>query len=72
MKELVVKDGKVTGVIVEREGESVTIETTYRFILAMGGIARNDEMRKKYHAAPITADCTSASSNDIGDASQLR
>jgi hypothetical protein len=68
LKELVVVNGRVTGGIVQREGKTVTIEASHGVILAAGGFARNEEMRKKYQASPITSDWTSANPSDEGDA----
>jgi 3-oxosteroid 1-dehydrogenase len=68
LKELVVENGRVTGAVVERDGEKVTIKASRGVILAAGGFARNAEMRKKYQAPPITADWTSAAPTDNGDA----
>lgn len=69
LKELVVgEDGRVTGAVVEREGKKVTIEAGRGVVLAAGGFAHNDEMRKKYQAAGITTDWTSTSPGDRGDA----
>lgn len=68
LKELVVKDGKVIGANVERDGKTVTIEASRGVILAAGGFARNDAMRKQFQASPITDHWSSASPNDHGDA----
>jgi hypothetical protein len=68
LTELLVKDGKVTGAIIERAGKLIKVETTKGVILAAGGFAQNDEMRKKYQAPGITADWTSTVPSDQGDA----
>jgi succinate dehydrogenase/fumarate reductase flavoprotein subunit len=68
LKELVTEDGRVTGAIIERKGKQVTVEASRGIILAAGGFARNEAMRKKYQSSPITTDWTSASPTDEGDA----
>ncbi|KAF2664882.1 fumarate reductase/succinate dehydrogenase flavo protein domain-containing protein [Microthyrium microscopicum] len=68
LKELVMENGQVTGAIIERDGKKITVEASKGVILAAGGFARNDEMRKKYQAPAITADWSSASEGDQGDA----
>ncbi|KAF2474548.1 fumarate reductase/succinate dehydrogenase flavo protein domain-containing protein [Lindgomyces ingoldianus] len=68
MTDLVVKDGQVTGAIVEKVGKKITIEASRGVILAAGGFAKNTEMRKKYQASPITSDWTSVIPTDQGDA----
>ncbi|KAL2759900.1 hypothetical protein ACRALDRAFT_1079160 [Sodiomyces alcalophilus JCM 7366] len=69
MKELTVNDdGRVTGAIIERQGQKITVEASKGVILAAGGFARNDAMRKAHQASPITADWTSACPTDQGEA----
>jgi succinate dehydrogenase/fumarate reductase flavoprotein subunit len=67
MTELTVKDGRVTGAIVERDGKKITVEATRGVIIAAGGFARNDAMRKKFQAPPISADWTSTCPTDMGE-----
>lgn len=68
LRELVMdeKNG-VTGAIVEHDGKSVQVHASHGVVLAAGGFARNDEMRKKYQAPGITANWTSTNSDDKGD-----
>jgi succinate dehydrogenase/fumarate reductase flavoprotein subunit len=68
MKELVVRNGRVTGAIISQGGKNITVEASRGVILAAGGFARNEEMRKKYQPSPITADWTSTTRSDEGDA----
>ncbi|ROT42871.1 3-ketosteroid dehydrogenase [Sodiomyces alkalinus F11] len=73
LKELTTDEqGRVTGAIIERQGQQqqqqITVEASKGVILAAGGFARNDAMRKAYQAPPITADWTSACPTDQGDA----
>ena len=69
MKELVVSDdgGSVTGAIVQHGGKDVAVHATRGVILAAGGFAKNDEMRKHYQIKGITNKWTSTNLNDTGD-----
>ncbi len=69
MTELTVDEatGRVTGAVVEHNGQKVTVQASQGVIIAAGGFARNADMRKAYQAEPITADWTSACQTDQGD-----
>lgn len=58
MRELVVRDGRVAGVVIERGGRDVTIEARRGVLLACGGFERNQAMREKYLPQPTNADWT--------------
>jgi succinate dehydrogenase/fumarate reductase flavoprotein subunit len=66
---LIQEKGKVTGVVVEKEGQRTEIHAR-AVILAAGGFAHNNEMRQKYHPHPITTDWSVASKADLGTAIQ--
>jgi succinate dehydrogenase/fumarate reductase flavoprotein subunit len=68
LKELVMKDGRVVGAVLEQGGKEVTVNAEKGVVLAAGGFAKNDAMRKEFQAAPITASWSSASPADTGDA----
>jgi 3-oxosteroid 1-dehydrogenase len=67
MMDLIVENGKVTGVVVEKEGKRTEVRAK-AVILTAGGFARNNEMRQEYHPHPITTDWTVATEGDFGDA----
>ncbi|KAH8651206.1 3-ketosteroid dehydrogenase [Xylariales sp. PMI_506] len=67
MKELLLEDGRVTGAIIEHEGKTLKVKASKGVIVAAGGFARNDAMRKQFQAPPITADWSSACPTDQGE-----
>jgi 3-oxosteroid 1-dehydrogenase len=66
--ELIERDGRVAGAIVERDGRPVRVGAARGVLLAAGGFARDGEMREKYQRHPITGTWTMAASTDSGDA----
>lgn len=68
MLELIVRDGTVSGLIVQKEGKKMSVGATCAVILTSGGFAHNLEMRQEYEPHPITTNWTSASPGDLGDA----
>jgi 3-oxosteroid 1-dehydrogenase len=69
--QLIVEDGRVVGVAAEREGQPVEIRARRGVVLAAGGFPRNGEMRAKYQRPPISAEWTSASPGNTGDAIRM-
>lgn len=67
LTKLIVKDGRVTGALVQKEGKALRIKASKGVILAAGGFAQNLEMREKYHPKPISTEWTSANPGDLGD-----
>lgn len=65
--ELVVVDNAVAGGRVERDGKPLAIRARKGVVLASGGFERDEEMRRKYQAAPITAAWTSGATTNTGD-----
>ena len=61
-------NGAITGAIVSRKGENVSITAKKGVLLAAGGFARNLEMRKKYQEHPITTEWSVTPPEDKGDA----
>lgn len=70
-KHLRIDGGRVSGVEVEKEGQSILIKVNKGVILAAGGFARNKAMREKYQKPPVSDQWTVASFDDCGDAIQL-
>jgi 3-oxosteroid 1-dehydrogenase len=69
--DLVEDGGRVTGVVVERNGRQMRVEARRAVHLGGGGFARNEEMRRKYHPDPVGAMWTNASPSDQGDAIRI-
>jgi succinate dehydrogenase/fumarate reductase flavoprotein subunit len=69
--ELVVEDGAVRGAVALRDGERVTIRARRGVMLAAGGFARNDDLRRAYQPQPTSATWSSASATDLGDGLRL-
>ena len=66
--ELVTDGGVVVGVVTERAGKRTRIGARHGVMLAAGGFAKNEEMRRQYHEQPITTEWTSANPGDTGEA----
>ena len=52
MQSLLVENGKVTGVVVQRDGQPVTVRARKGVMLAAGGFERNQAMREQYLPKP--------------------
>ncbi len=65
--ELVVADDAVVGGRVERDGKPSTIRARRGVVLASGGFEHDEEMRRKYQAAPISTSWTSGATTNTGD-----
>ncbi len=65
--ELVTTNGRVTGVVAERNGRTIRIGATKGVVLAAGGFESNDAMRKRYLPNPTDAEWTSGNPGNTGD-----
>ena len=63
---LLVEDGRVSGVQVERDGEPATIRARHGVVLASGGFEKNQEMRERYQRSPITTEWTTGAPSNTG------
>jgi 3-oxosteroid 1-dehydrogenase len=66
-QELIVKDGRVIGARVERDGRPLRIAARAGVLLASGGFERNLAMREQYQRQPITATWTAGNPHNLGD-----
>lgn len=66
MRELVLEDGRVTGLVAEQNGQTRRVRAHLGTVLTAGGFAQNDGMRRKYQ--PVGNKWTSVSPGDKGEA----
>ncbi|WP_346317901.1 FAD-dependent oxidoreductase [Chitinophaga sp. YIM B06452] len=67
MKSLLTENGRVTGMIVEKDGEEIALRATRGVLLAAGGFERNLHMRREFMPAPETTEWTQGSPGNTGD-----
>ncbi|MET9491248.1 FAD-binding protein [Nocardia sp. NPDC006630] len=68
MTELVVSDGRVTGVVAVKDGIQRTFHATRGVLLAAGGFEHNREMREQYSPVPLTGEWSNGAPENTGDA----
>ena len=66
LTDLVVEDGRVVGVVVERDGRRETIGARRGVILGSGGFERNQELREKHQPAPVDIGWTTGAEGNTG------
>lgn len=66
-RELIVEDGRVVGVVAERDGKPCCIRAERGVILAAGGFEGNQEMREKYLPNPTRTEWSCANPHNTGD-----
>ncbi|WP_433710377.1 FAD-binding protein [Nocardia sp. CA-084685] len=72
LTDLVVENGRVVGAVIHREGRDVRVRARDGILLAAGGFARNEAMRKEHSdGLPVGADWTSANPGDTGEAIRI-
>lgn len=71
LTDLVLEDGRVTGVVVSRRGRTVRIRAGRGVLLSSGGFARNPEMRRRYSKQPNAAAWTVANPGDTGEVIEI-
>jgi len=68
---LVIEGERVVGAEVERDGKRVLVRASRGVLIAAGGFAAKDGLRKKHQRTPASADWTAASKDDRGDGISL-
>jgi 3-oxosteroid 1-dehydrogenase len=66
LSELILEDGRVTGVHLQRGGQRVTVRARHGVVLASGGFEKNLEMRERYQRSPITTEWTTGAETNTG------
>jgi 3-oxosteroid 1-dehydrogenase len=66
LTDLVVEGGRVTGVRLVRDGETVTVHARHGVVLASGGFEKNLAMREQHQRSPITTDWTTGAESNTG------
>ncbi|MCW2764683.1 MAG: fumarate reductase/succinate dehydrogenase flavoprotein domain protein [Nocardioides sp.] len=66
LSELLIEDGRVTGIKVVRDGVASTIRARRGVILGSGGFERNLELREKFQPQPTSVDWTTGSEFNTG------
>ena len=64
--EIVMDNGRVAGLVCERDGQRITIACRH-LLLASGGFAHHPVLRERHHPQPAATRWTAASSTDTGD-----
>jgi 3-oxosteroid 1-dehydrogenase len=68
LEELIVEEGRVSGVLARREGRPLRIKARHGVILAAGGFERNQAMREQYLPQPSQSTWSATPPNNTGDA----
>lgn len=66
LQELIIEDGKVIGLKVEKDGKILNIKANKAVLLGAGGFPHGGEYRRKYQ--PVGSEYSSASPGNTGDA----
>jgi 3-oxosteroid 1-dehydrogenase len=67
VKDLIMDEGRVAGVVVERNGETVEVGARRGVLINAGGFSRNLRMRELYQPKPTSVDWTAANVGDTGE-----
>ncbi|AGF71249.1 FAD-dependent oxidoreductase [Corynebacterium halotolerans] len=68
---LVLDDGRVTGAVVDRDGQSVRVAATGGVLLAAGGFDHNIELRQKHQSPALQAGWAFGNPANTGDVLQI-
>jgi 3-oxosteroid 1-dehydrogenase len=68
LTELIVEDGAVVGVSVQKNGETRRIRATKGVVISAGGFEHNLQMRRQYLGAESSSEYTSGAPGNTGDA----
>jgi len=71
VRELVVENNRVVGVVVQRHGQRVRVRATKGVVLAAGGFEGNQAMRERYLPHPTRVEWSCANRANTGDVIQM-
>ena len=71
LTDLIVEDGRVTGVVARKDGKDIEIHASKGVLLATGGFPHNPELRKRFHNSFSSADWSLAHPGNTGDGHQI-
>ena len=71
VESLVEEEGRITGVVVHRDGKVKRIRARYGVLLASGGFEKNQAMREKYQPHPISVKWAAGNHANTGKGIQL-
>ncbi|GAA2642593.1 FAD-binding protein [Paractinoplanes durhamensis] len=71
LKELVVEDGRVTGVVVTRDGTDVTVRANRGVLLSAGGFDRNAALRHEFQSEQLDTDWSLGNPANTGDTIEI-
>lgn len=66
-KRFIMEDGRVAGVVIEKDGEEIEVRARHGVIINVGGYSRNKAFREKVTDGPISSEWTSANPGDTGE-----
>lgn len=69
--ELIEEDGRIVGVVSQKDGKPWRIAATKGVLINAGGFSHNAEMRKKYGPQPSSVKWTNANPGDTGEMIEL-
>jgi 3-oxosteroid 1-dehydrogenase len=67
VKDFLVENGRVVGVLVERDGKAIEVRARLGVLVNAGGFSRNLAMREQYQPKPTSVDWTQVSPGDTGE-----
>ena len=71
VRELIIEDGAVVGVVTEQDGKTVRIRARKGVLLGAGGYARNKAMRQEHQPHPITDEWSAGNMRNLGDGHRM-
>jgi len=70
-RELIVENGRVVGIVAQKEGRTICIRANKGVILSAGGFEGNQEMRDQFLPNPARAEWSCANPSNTGDAIRM-